>query len=93
MPIYSQIVSLPELAKDRLSSIPRNSRSSLRLGCASLSRSKVKKPLGLFDRYCHQLRADLGISTIQNNTSPSRINYQFQVRTVSTSNGPPSVNF
>ena len=60
MPIHSQIVSLPELAKDRLSSNLRNSRPSLRLGFDFLSRSKVNKPLGLHDRYCYQLRADLG---------------------------------
>ena len=60
MPIHPQIVSLPKLAKDRLSSIHRNSRRSLRLGFDFLSRSKVIETLDLHDRYCDQLRADLG---------------------------------
>ena len=60
MPIHLQIFSRQDLAKDRLSTIPRNSRRRLRLGFDFLSRSKVNKPLDLHDRYCDQLRADLG---------------------------------
>ena len=60
MLIHSQIVSRQDLAKDRLSSNPRNSRSNLWLGFDFLSRSGVNKPIGLDDRDCDRLWTDLG---------------------------------
>ena len=59
MPIHLQIFSRQDLAKDRISSNPRNSHSSLRLGFDFLSRSRMDKPL-LHERYHDRLRADLG---------------------------------